>query len=330
MTSTQVHPQARALLDRAHRHGATPFHELSVAEMRRESQKLHYGFRPDAPPIAEVREVVMTAGPARPPVRARLYRPFVPAAEEALPLLIYYHGGGWTVGDLDSYDVLCRELAIGAGCAVLSVDYRLAPEHPFPAAVDDADFAVRWSASHAHQLGIDATRLAVGGDSAGGNLAAVAALMARNRGHPSLCLQLLVYPATDQGMLRDSHRRFAQGHLLTIDAIRRFQCGYLRHEADFHDWRAAPLLAPDLSRLAPALIITAENDPLVDDGLAYAERLREAAVEVTYSCYSGMIHSFLTLGKLMDDANRAVAEASRALALAFARPSKIRSSVAIR
>lgn len=320
MNSMRVHPQARALLDRAHRHGATPFHELSVAEMRRESQKLHFGFRPDAPPIAEVREVVMTAGSARPPVRARLYRPFAAAPEGMLPLLIYFHGGGWTVGDLDSYDVLCRELAVGAGCAVLSVEYRLAPEHPFPAAVEDADLAVRWSVRHARQLGIDCARVAVGGDSAGGNLAAVAAIMARDRGHPDLRLQLLVYPATDQSMQRDSHRRFAQGHLLTIDAIRRFQCGYLRNEADFHDWRAAPLLAPDLSRLAPAYIIAAENDPLVDDGLAYAERLRDAGVEVTYSCYSGMIHSFFTLGKLMDDANRAVAEAVAALVHAFARP----------
>ena len=314
-----LHPQSQAMLDRVHRRGLTPFHELTVEQMRHESQKMHFGFRPEAQPVAEASEIEMHRSDG-PSVRARCYRAAGTGNVERLPLLVWYHGGGWTVGDLASYDVLCRELANLARCAVVSVDYRLAPEHRFPAAVEDADHALQWCIAHADDLAIDAARVAVGGDSAGGNLAAVACLLARERGGVQPCYQLLIYPATDQRGLRQSHTLYAEGYLLTQASIRRFQHCYLASEAQRTDWRASPLLAPSLSGLPPALVLTAEYDPLVDDGLAYAERMRESGVDVTYSCYAGMIHGFYSLGKFFDDANRAVAESAAALRRAFVRP----------
>lgn len=313
-----LHPQSLAMLDRVHRRGLTPFHELTVEQMRHESQKMHFGFRPEAPQVAEATEIEMHRADG-PSVRARYYRAAGTGNVETLPLLVWYHGGGWTVGDLASFDVLCRELANLARCAVVSVDYRLAPEHKFPAAVEDVDFAFQWCVEHAGTLAIDAGRIAVGGDSAGGNLAAVACLMARERGGPQPCFQLLVYPATDQRGLRQSHTLYAEGYLLTQASIRRFQYCYFASEAQRTDWRASPLLAAGLAGLPPALVLTAEYDPLVDDGLAYAERMREAGGDVTYSCYAGMIHGFFALGKFFDDANRAVAESAAALHRAFHR-----------
>jgi acetyl esterase len=198
------------------------------------------------------------------------------------------------------------------------VDYRLAPEHPFPAAVEDADLAVRWVADQAAELAVDPRRIAVGGDSAGGNLAAVAAILARDRGHPRLAFQLLIYPATDQGSERPSQRQFGRGYLLDLESIRYFQHQYLRHARDHADWRASPLLATDLSGLPPALIITAGFDPLLDDCVAYADRLEAAGVAVEYRCYEGMIHGFITLGKLFTAAGEAITLAAAALDAALA------------
>lgn len=318
LATMPLHPQSQAMLDRIHRRGTTPFHDLSIEEMRHESQKMHFGFRPDAPAVAEAGELAL-ARPDGPTLDARYYRAAGTGNVEALPLLVWFHGGGWTIGDLASYDVLCRELANKARCAVASVAYRLAPEHKFPAAVEDADFALQWFLDHAGDIAVDARRIAVGGDSAGGNLAAVACLLARDRGGAQPCFQLLVYPATDQRGLRSSHTLFSDGYLLTQASIRRFQNCYFHSEAERADWRASPLLAPDLTGLPPALVLTAEYDPLVDDCLAYAERMRAAGVDVAYSCYAGMIHAFFALGKMFDDANRAVDEAAAALAQAFSR-----------
>lgn len=311
-----LHPQSRALLDIVHRPGVVPFHELPIEQMRRDAQKLQFAYRPPAPEVASASKLVLRrqGGPDLP---ARCYRPLGSLPAERLPLLLWFHGGGWTVGDLASYDVLCRELANGAGCAVLSIGYRLAPEHKFPAAVEDACFAVRWAAANADLLAIDPDRMAVGGDSAGGNLATVAALLLRDLGGAALRFQLLVYPATDQRGLRDSHARYAEGYLLTQPAIRRFQAAYLSSEAQRSDWRASPLLAPDLAGLPPALVLAAEYDPLVDDCLAYRERLQASGVEADWSCYAGMVHGFFTLGGFLDDGNRAVAEAAAALAQAL-------------
>jgi acetyl esterase len=237
--------------------------------------------------------------------------------EEVLPALVFFHGGGWTIGDLDTHDVVCRQLALGAGCAVFSVDYRLAPEHPFPAAVDDCFFATRYIHSNAEKLQIDPGRIAVGGDSAGGNLAAVVALMAREQGGPPLAYQLLIYPATDQRCQFASHERNGEGYLLTRDGIRFFRGAYLPNEADRAAWRASPLLAASHAGLPPALVLTAGYDPLVDEGRAYAERLAKAGVEVAYREYSDMVHGFVLFGGVVDAANAAVNECCRQLRRAF-------------
>lgn len=311
----ELHPQARAFLEIIERPGAPLFHTLSVAEQREASSKLQFAFRPAAPQIGGVTEAWM----ARPAaaggdLRFRAYRPLGASPGDALPVLVYFHGGGWTVGNIESYDVLCRELANKSRCVVVSVAYRLAPEHEFPAAVDDASFAVNWVADNASPLAVDGERIAVGGDSAGGNLATVAALLGCDRDRPRIAFQLLIYPATDQRGESASHADFAQGYLLTQESIRHFQRCYLRGEHDRMDWRASPLLAPRLSALPPTLILTASHDPLIDDCEAYARRLAGEGVDVTYSCYEGMIHGFFTLGKAFDAANAAVDEAARALA----------------
>jgi acetyl esterase len=313
----KLDPQARLLMDIVARKAAPAFHTLDVAKAREETRKLHSYGSPEAPAVAACRDLEIP-GPAGSCLPARLIRPAGSAAGDRLPLLIYFHGGGWTVGDLDSYDSLCRQLANRAGCAVLSVDYRLAPEHPFPAAVDDADTALVWAAAHADELGIDPGRLAVGGDSAGGNLAAVAALLARDRGGPPLVLQLLIYPATDQISERPSQRQFGRGYLLDLESIRYFQHKYLRHARDYADWHASPLLAPDLAGLPPALVLTAGFDPLLDDCIAYAERLQAAGVPVRHHCFDGMVHGFITLGRLFTAADEAIALAADTLAQAFA------------
>jgi acetyl esterase len=218
-------------------------------------------------------------------------------------VLVYFHGGGWVIGDLDTHDVLCRQLANGSGCAVVAVHYRLAPEHRFPAAVDDAIAATRWISKHAAELGLDVTRLAVGGDSAGGNLAAVVAIAARDGAGPPIAYQLLIYPATDGRRGMPSHTANGQGYLLTRDTINYFHDHYIEDARLDLDWRVSPLLASDLSRLPPALLLTAGYDPLRDEGLAYAEALTRAG----YVCFERQIHGFITMGRVLDEANTAVA-----------------------
>jgi len=310
-------PQAKVLMDIVARAAAPAFHTLDVAKAREETRKLHAYFSAEAPAVGSVREMAIPHQGATIP--ARFYRPLGSPARSTLPLLVFFHGGGWTVGDLDSYDPLCRTLANEAQCGVLSVDYRLAPEHPFPAAVDDAYAATAWASEHARELGVDAARIAVGGDSAGGNLAAVTTILARDRGAPALVFQLLVYPATDQGSERPSWQQFGRGYLLELESIRYFQKKYLRHARDYHDWRASPLLRSDLAGLPPALVITAGFDPLLDDCVAYSQRLRAAGVEVEYRCFDGMVHGFLTLGKMFAAAGEASKLAARALTKAFQR-----------
>ncbi len=315
--SKTLDPQARMLMDIVARAAAPAFHTLDVAKARDETRKLHAYFGAEAPAVASVREIDIPRDGGVIP--ARCYRSLGSAATTALPLLVFFHGGGWTVGDLDSHDSLCRTLANAARCTVLSVDYRLAPEHPFPAAVDDAYSATVWASRHARDLGADATRIAVGGDSAGGNLAAVTAILARDRGAPHVVFQLLVYPATDQGSERPSWQQFGRGYLLDLESIRYFQKKYLRHARDYDDWRASPLLRHDLAGLPPALVITAGFDPLLDDCVAYVHQLRAAGVAVEYRCFDGMVHGFLTLGKVFTAAGEASALAARALAQAFHR-----------
>jgi acetyl esterase len=232
---------------------------------------------------------------------------------------VFFHGGGWTIGDLDTHDVVCRQLANGARCAVFSVDYRLAPENPFPAAVDDCMAATAFVSKNSVSLGIDRKRIAVGGDSAGGNLAAVVSILARDAGGPAIAFQLLIYPATDQRGGFPSHERNGKGYLLTRESMDFFRACYLPRREDWSDWRASPLLAKDLSRLPPAFVLTAGFDPLVDEGRAYAERLAREGVKVEYREYEGMVHGFVLMGGVVDRANAAVADCAAALKAAFER-----------
>jgi acetyl esterase len=264
--------------------------------------------------VEAVRDLA-AAGPAG-PIPLRLYRGLGTAAGTPLPLLVYFHGGGWTVGDLDTHDIVCRTLANRARCAVIAVDYRMGPEHKFPAAVEDCVAATRWVAAQAVALGVDAARIAVGGDSAGGNLATVVAITLRDAGGPPLVFQALVYPATDQRMDAASHTSFAQGYLLTRDNMLWYRDNYLS-SADYDDWRASPIRAADLARLPPAHIITAGYDPLRDEGRAYSERLVAAGVPVLYECFEGMAHGFLTMGGVVAAANHALYRIGQSLAQAF-------------
>ena len=311
-------PQAKALLDMVYRVGAPRFHELDVHQARHSFEKLQFALRPEAPAVASVTEVPIPRPHTRDGViMARLYRPLQSRSDEILPITFYFHGGGWCVGNIPSYDVLCRELANHSGCAVLSVDYCLAPEHPFPAPVDDAQRAVDWSLANAALLGIDPARFALAGDSAGGTLSAVTALQMRNRGGPQAALQLLIYPCTDILSQRPSRRTYASGFFLDTESLAWFFEKYLPNQDDWQDWRASPLLAGRFDGLPPATFIVAGCDPLTDDCKAYAEALREAGVAVTVHEFEGMVHGFFTLGKFFPQSNEAVAVGGQALGVAL-------------
>lgn len=304
-----LHPQVAALLERVARSPLPPYHTVPAFVARRIYRDTRSALAPKAPELPEVRLQIFNGR-----IAVRSYRPML---NEVLPALVFFHGGGWTIGDLDTHDVLCRQLAAGARCTVFSVDYRLAPEHPFPAAVEDCFSAVQFVFQNAKALQVDPSRIAVGGDSAGGNLAAVVALMARDAGAPALAYQLLIYPATDQRCQFPSHERNGEGYLLTRDSIRFFRGAYLPDQKDYTDWRASPLLAASHAGLPPAFVLTAGFDPLVDEGRAYAERLAKAGVEVGYREYADMVHGFVLFGGVVEAANAAVAECCRQLRGAF-------------
>jgi acetyl esterase len=301
-----VHPQVQALLDRVARSPLPPYHTVSPFVARRIYRDTRAVLAPKAPELAEVRLLAFEN------YAMRVYRPLTGGT---LPGLMYFHGGGWTIGDLDTHDVLCRQLAVGARCVVFSVDYRLAPEYPFPAAVDDCFAATRYVAENAAKLKVHG--IAVGGDSAGGNLAATVALLARDQGGPAIRFQLLIYPATDQRCATPSHERNGQGYLLTRDSIDFFRRSYLPNEKDWADWRASPLLAKSHANLPPALIIAAGYDPLVDECRAYADKLRASGVQVAYREFADMVHGFILFGGVIDTANTAVQECCAALRAAF-------------
>jgi len=311
-----LHPQARALLDLIAQRGLPPMQDLPPVEARAFYRDRRALTQPEPPAVAEIAE--LSAEGPHGPIPLRFYRPTLRSDDPAAtPVLVYFHGGGWTIGDLDTHDVLCRQLANGSRCAVVSVDYRMGPEHRFPAAVDDCLAATYWVRRHADTLGVDAARLAVGGDSAGGNLAAVVALLAREAGNLPIAYQLLIYPATDMRCGHDSHAANGRGYLLETPTIAYYKGNYIDDPAHDLDWRASPLLHPDLAKLPPALVLTAGFDPLRDEGLAYADALVAAGSSATYLCFDRQIHGFITMGKLLDEANAAVAicaaELSRAL-----------------
>jgi acetyl esterase len=307
-----LHPQVRALIDWMEERGVPPTHTLPVADARRLYLERRAFTQPEPPAVAVV-ENLQAQGPHG-AIPLRMYRPVAGGA--ALPVLVYFHGGGWVIGDLDTHDTVCRQLANGSGCAVVAVDYRLGPEHRFPAAVDDCIAATAWVRREAARLGLDASRMAVGGDSAGGNLAAVVCIAERDAGQPGtapLRFQMLIYPATDMRRGAPSHTSNGQGYLLTRDTIAYFHDHYITDPAQDLDWRASPLLHPDLSRLPPALVLTAGYDPLRDEGLQYAQRLSEAGTRASQICFERQVHGFFLMGKVLDEANTAVDMCAAAL-----------------
>lgn len=305
-------PQARALIDLMLARQVPPTHTLSPAEARRFYRERRGFTQPDPAAVGAVHDLnAQGPGGALP---LRLYTPpAVAGAGAPHPVLVYFHGGGWVIGDLDTHDVLCRQLCVEGGCAVLAVDYRMGPEHRFPAAADDTRAAVQWLFEHGAAHGLDATRYALGGDSAGGNLAAVTALALRDGAAPPARLQLLIYPATDMRAVAPSHTHNGQGYLLTSDSIAYFRGHYIADAASWSDWRASPLLASSLAGLPPALVLTAGFDPLRDEGLAYADALSAAGVPTQYVCFERQIHGFITMGRVIDEANTAVTLCAAAL-----------------
>jgi acetyl esterase len=311
-------PQAQAIIDMAIKAARPPFYDLPSASAAREQFKATRGpLMQASPEVGEARDLSIP-GPAG-EIPARSYRPLGSKPGEALPALVYFHGGGWVVGDLDTHDPLCRQLANDARCLVLAVDYRLAPEHKFPAAFDDALAATRYALSAAATLGVDSKRIAVGGDSAGGNLAAAVALACRDQGGPPLKFQLHIYPAMEYAPQHEwpSYGKYGDGYLLTRELMVWFWNQYLPGASAGEDWRASPLKAKDFSRLPPAYIAAAGHDPLRDEGKAYADKLKAAGVPAQYKCHEGMIHGFFIYGKILNATDGAIKEAAAALAQAF-------------
>jgi acetyl esterase len=295
------HPQVAALLEAAARSSLPTLDKVSALVARRLYTDRCKAVAPRTAPEAQVRLLLTPSG-----VPIRSYRPIGVAKTDVLPALVFFHGGGWTIGDLDTHDALCRSLAAGARCEVFSVEYRLAPEAPFPAAVEDCIAATEFVLKRSRLI-------AVGGDSAGGNLAAVVALTLKER----IAFQLLIYPATDQNLDTHSLVRNAEGYLLTRPLMERFRANYLPRREDYLDWRASPALAKSHAGLPPAFILTAGFDPLCDEGQAYAELLARAGVEVEVRNYPDMIHGFILMGGVLDTANAAVEECCAALRRAF-------------
>ncbi|HZR85412.1 MAG TPA: alpha/beta hydrolase [Bradyrhizobium sp.] len=287
--------------------GRPPYETVTPQEARELYLKGCLAASPTPPELAGISQLAIPAGHGAIP--ARLYTPRQRRDKAGLaPALVFFHGGGWVIGNLDSHDVACRKLAHEGEMTVIAVDYRLAPEHKFPAAVEDAVTATQWIAGNAAALGIDASRLVIGGDSAGGNLAAVVALSARAAGGPALAGQLLVYPATDFAMRHPSHSEPETSVLLTHSVIRWFRDHYLNGPGDGDDWRASPLRAQHHAGLPPAYVLTAGADPLRDEGAEYAERLKDAGVAVTYRHFPGQFHGFFTMGKFLEQSNVAISE----------------------
>jgi len=308
-------PQAKAFWDFLKSLGGVPVHALSPEKNRAGINYLvkKAGMAPQ--PVAEVKEQVIPVEDGK--ISLRIYLPEGPGP---FPVLVFFHGGGWVMGGLDIVDSPLRAITNAAQCLVVSVAYRLAPEHKFPVALNDCYLATRWAAENAHYFKGDGRRIAVGGESAGGNLAACTCLMARDRGLPSLSFQVLLYPVTDlSGRDYPSRSKF-NGIFLSMDDMKYYENHYLAQGEDRENSYLSPVLAGNLSGLPPALVVTAGNDPLHDEGEAYAKRLKEAGVDVDYHCFEDMIHAFFLFGGMMEKANKALVELiARSLKKAFAR-----------
>jgi len=304
-------PGARRVLDLIREVGRPPLHTLTPEQARAASAASRPLLQPDPPAVA-LAEDLACPGPAG-PIRLRRYRGLGTDPAAALPCLLFLHGGGWVIGDLDSHDQLCRALANHLGAAVIAVDYRLAPEHVFPAAVEDAAAALGFVAANAARLGVDGARIAVGGDSAGGNLAAVLALMGRDGAVPAPGFQMLLYPVTDLMATAPAYERFTEGYPLTAATMRWFIGHYAPDPAQRTDWRASPLRAASLAGVAPAFVMTCGHDPLVDEGAAYAQRLDREGVPVTHLHVADQMHAYLTMGRFIPAAETTLRQAAAAL-----------------
>lgn len=313
--SERLHPQLSAMLERIAGAGYPDQTTVPVDEARRITVDRAARFYGDPAPVDRV-EALTIPGPAG-PLRARLY-----AMESAMPLpvVVYFHGGGWVLGDIDSHDKGVRAIVAATGCLAVSIDYRRAPEHPFPAAADDCFAALRWLAGNAARLGGDPGRLAVAGDSAGGNLAAVCALAARDSGGPALAFQLLIYPVVDSDIDGGTYATLGDSPVLNRDRMKYFWNQYVPDPARRRDWRCAPLRAASHAGLPPALVIGAGVDPLYGEGVAYAEALRKAGAEAEHRAFPRMTHAFFQAPAVLDDARAAVEASGAALRRAFGLP----------
>jgi len=303
-------PQAKALLQLMVDRGVPPVNTLSPQDARDFYVLRKTLTQPDPPALSHTHDHAPVLGGVKVPIRE--YRPLGVSAHDKLPALVYYHGGGWVIGNIETHDVLCRQISQASGCAVFSVDYRLAPEHVFPAAYDDALAAFYWVVAQADNLHIDASRVAVGGDSAGGNLAAAVCLGARGSAQVP-AFQLLIYPATLMYPDTVSYHANAEGFGLTASAMHWFMDHYLPTREDGNDWRASPLKAASLAGLPPALVLTAGYDPLRDEGYQYADALSEAGGVAEYICFERQIHGFITMGRIMREALSGVEVCAQAL-----------------
>jgi acetyl esterase len=306
-------PQVQTLMDQMAALNAPPINTLTP-ELVRMGIKMQFADATDEPEaVAQVVNRTIPGPAGEIPVRI-----YTPTGSGPFPALVFFHGGGWVICDLETHDNLCRDLCNAAGCVVISVDYRLAPEHKFPAAPEDCYAATQWVAENAAEINAITGKIAIGGDSAGGNLTAVVAQMARDQGGPRLALQLLIYPATDFTFDGPSIHENGQDYFLTVDDMNWFMNHYLNSDADKKNPLASPLQSANLRGLPPALVITGEYDPLRDEGEAYGKRLKEAGVPVTISRYNGVIHGFLSLEPLTDKGKQAREECAQALRVAFA------------
>lgn len=304
-------PQAKLILEQIEKAGAPPLHTMPPEKARVAYQAMRSTNDVEEVGSVENRQIPGPKGE----IPIRIYRP-AHSEPVKLPILVFYHGGGWVIGNLDTHDAACRTLTNQANCMVVSVDYRLAPEHKFPAAVEDAFAALEWVANHAEEIGGHREKIAVGGDSAGGNLAAVASILAKEKKSPKLVFQLLIYPSTGAGPTK-SFEENGEGYFLTKELMAWFRNHYMNRPEDAKHPYFSPYLYQNASGLPPAFIITAEYDPLRDDGKAYAEKLKNAGVDVQYAEYKGMIHGFVTMASVIDKGKTALQDAAAALKKAF-------------
>jgi len=305
-------PQAKALIDAIEKSGTPPldtYPPLQARILYDQASELVKGELTEVHAI----EKISIPGPEL-EIPTLLYRP---NAESELPILVYFHGGGYVIGSLASHDCVCRAICKEAQCIVISVDYRLAPEHKYPAAIDDAWAATQWVAANAKSVGGDENRIAIGGDSAGGNLAAVVCLRAKTASAPPLLFQLLIYPATEMNCIFPSHEEFGKGYRLTNDLIDWFYTHYFSPQDDLGHWQASPLNADNHCDLPPAFVLSAGFDPLQDENTAYVGKLKKAGVVVKHSHYETMMHGFITMPGVLDKAKAAISECAKELAQAF-------------